>query len=302
MFNLITPWAGELAALAGAMLWAIASLIYARIGANIPPLVLNWLKGTVGIVLILCTLMLLRSPWPIAPPSQFAILTFSGVIGIGLGDTALLKALNALGARRGILMETLASPFTALLAWVVLGETLNTVAMMGILLTLGGVTWVITEKIPATTRNGSGVGMGLLWGILAALAQAVGMVSSRFILVDQSISPLWSSLIRLTGGAVVLLLLLWRQQGRWVPAVSLPRLSGRAWVAVIIAATGGTYLGIWLQQIALQLAPAAIAQTLMGTSPIFILPLVAFLGEKVSLRAVLGVGVAIAGIALLFQT
>jgi len=144
--------------------------------------------------------------------------------------------------------------------------------------------------------------MGLLWGILAALAQAVGMVSSRFILVDQSISPLWSSLIRLTGGAVVLLLLLWRQQGRWVPAVSLPRLSGRAWVAVIIAATGGTYLGIWLQQIALQLAPAAIAQTLMGTSPIFILPLVAFLGEKVSLRAVLGVGVAIAGIALLFQT
>lgn len=301
MLNMITPWAGELAALAGAMLWAIASLIYARIGTNIRPLVLNWLKGAVGIVLILCTLTLLRSPWPIAPPSQFVILAFSGVIGIGLGDTALLKALIALGARRGILLETLASPFTALLAWVLLGETLKIIPILGILLTLGGVTWVITEKIPETTRSISGGGMGLFWGVLAALAQAVGMVSSRFILVDQSISPLWSSLIRLTGGAVVLLLLLWRQQGRWVPGVSLPRLSARAWVAVAVAATGGTYLGIWLQQIALQLAPAAIAQTLMGTSPIFILPLVALMGEKVSLRAVVGVGVAIAGIALLFQ-
>jgi drug/metabolite transporter (DMT)-like permease len=71
--------------------------------------------------------------------------------------------------------------------------------------------------------------------------------------------------------------------------------------AIAIAAFGGTYLGIWLQQIALKLSPAGIAQTLLATSPLFVLPIVALLGEKITLRATVGVSIAIAGIALLFN-
>jgi drug/metabolite transporter (DMT)-like permease len=69
---------------------------------------------------------------------------------------------------------------------------------------------------------------------------------------------------------------------------------------VAIAAFFGTYLAIWLQQTALKYAPAGVAQALLATSPIFVLPLLLALKERVSLRAALGALVALAGIWLLF--
>jgi drug/metabolite transporter (DMT)-like permease len=71
--------------------------------------------------------------------------------------------------------------------------------------------------------------------------------------------------------------------------------------AIILAAFLGTYSGIFLQQTSLKYAPAAIAQALTSTSPLFILPLALLMGEKVSIRAVVGVVGAIAGIALLLD-
>jgi len=68
--------------------------------------------------------------------------------------------------------------------------------------------------------------------------------------------------------------------------------------ASFFAAFFGTYLAIWLQQTALKFTAAGIAQTLAATSPLFVLPIAVWLGELVTVRAVLGVLVAIAGIAL----
>ena len=68
--------------------------------------------------------------------------------------------------------------------------------------------------------------------------------------------------------------------------------------ASFFAAFFGTYLAILLQQTALKFTAAGIAQTLAATSPLFVLPIAVWLGELVTVRAVLGVLVAIAGIAL----
>ncbi|NJM47007.1 MAG: DMT family transporter [Alkalinema sp. RU_4_3] len=58
-------------------------------------------------------------------------------------------------------------------------------------------------------------------------------------------------------------------------------------------------IGIWLQQIALQHVPTGIAQTLGATSPLFILPMVALMGERVSRRAIAGALLAFTGVATL---
>jgi len=70
---------------------------------------------------------------------------------------------------------------------------------------------------------------------------------------------------------------------------------------IAIASFGSTYLGIWLQQTSLKYAPAGIAQTFLATSPLFILPIVALQGEKISQRAILGVIISLGGIALMFS-
>ena len=106
-------------------------------------------------------------------------------------------------------------------------------------------------------------------------------------------------MIRLLGGTLIVSVLLFLPTQIKQSPVEW-RLSGRSLGIIAIAAFGSTYLGIWLQQTALKFSPTGIAQTLLATSPLFILPIVALQGEKISLRAVLGVLVSLGGIALMF--
>lgn len=291
---------GEFAALGAAFLWAASSTVYALLGQRIPPLQLNLLKGLIAIALIFLTLTIAGQPIPELDPLPVGILLLSGVIGIGLGDTAYFSALIHLGARRTLLLETLAPPMTAVLALIFLRENLSTGAWCGILLTLLGIAWVITERTPASVARDINPLQGIIWATLAAIAQSIGAVLSRFALVESNLSPLWSTLLRLIGGTliVVLLLLFPRQnQNQVFENLRSPRLIG----VIILTAFGSTYLGIWLQQTGLKFAPAGIAQTLIATSPLFVLPIAFWLGEKISLRAVLGVLVAVVGIGILFM-
>jgi drug/metabolite transporter (DMT)-like permease len=291
---------GEFAALGAAFLWAASSTVYALLGQRIPPLQLNLLKGLIAIALIVLTLTIAGQPIPELDPLPVGILLLSGVIGIGLGDTAYFSALIPLGARRTLLLETLAPPMTAVLALIFLRENLSTGAWCGILLTLLGIAWVITERTPASVARDINPLQGIIWATLAAIAQSIGAVLSRFALVESNLSPLWSTLLRLIGGTliVVLLLLFPRQnQNQVFENLRSPRLMGM----IILTAFGSTYLGIWLQQTGLKFAPAGIAQTLIATSPLFVLPIAFCLGEKISLRAVLGVLVAVVGIGILFM-
>jgi drug/metabolite transporter (DMT)-like permease len=290
---------GEFAALGAAFLWAASSSIYALLGQRIPPLQLNLIKGLIAIALIFCTLMISAQKLPEFNLLPAGFLLLSGAIGIGLGDTAYFSALNRLGARRTLLLETLAPPLAAFLALIFLGESLNAVAWCGILLTILGVAWVITERTVALVINSTNLMQGIVWGILAAIAQASGAVISRFALIESNLSPLWSTLLRLIGGsAIVLLLLLFPRARLGVEGVQW---TGRLIGIIILTAFGSTYLGIWLQQTSLKFAPAGIAQTLTATSPLFVLPIAFWLGEKISFRAVLGVLVAIVGIGILFS-
>lgn len=304
-----THFQGELAALTAAFFWAVSSVIYGLVGQKIPPLLLNFFKGIIAIALILVTLVWQGEVIPAFPLLPTVFLLLSGVIGIGLGDTAYFVALNHLGARRTLLLETLAPPMSAGLAWLSIGERLNTIAWCGILLTLFGVAWVISERNPLT-YNSQNLKTGIIWGLLATLCQAIGAVLSRFALIDSNISPLWSSLLRLLAGSIIVAVLLIfsplerRQLKNKNTDSKLASLLG----TITLASFVSTYLGIWLQQISLKFAPTGIAQTLLSTSPLFIL-LIAIatarserfaLRERVSLRAILGVLVAVGGIGLLF--
>lgn len=343
------PWlgmyAGELAALTAALLWAIAASIFARLGdRGVSPLTLNLLKGIVAIILLGATLLLLQRPFPEVEFQPILFLLLSGAIGIGLGDTFYFRALSLIGARRSLLIESLAPPLSAIFAFLWLGENLKLGNIAGIFLTLGGVIWVVSERMdkmadqmttpsspptPAdpsqqsekcppqvrtptcSKQSSSSLRQGIGFGLLAALGQASGAVLSRAGLAETAMDPLWSTLLRLSAGLG--LLLIWIPLGQRLPIIAVSPSSGhspqrrfdlRNWRLlgmIAITAFFSTYLAIWLQQTSLKYSPAGVAQALTSTSPLFILPISLALGERVSLRAVVGVVIAIAGIILLFQ-
>ncbi|MBT9313634.1 DMT family transporter [Leptothoe kymatousa] len=288
---------GEIAALSAAGLWAFATLMFGRLGKQLPPLVLNLVKGAMAIGLIVLTLAVRQQLLASLPIRSVVLLLVSGVVGIGLGDTAYFATVNALGARRALLLEMLAPPMAALMSLIFLQEQLAVVAWVGMALTIGGIVWVVSERSPKA--EGTGSPMGVIFGIMAALGQSIGSVLSRAALADTVVDPLWSSLLRLSAGLVCIGgLLLWRRQ---TVAPNGIRFSSRLLGGVAIAAFFGTYLAIWLQQIALKHSPAGIAQSLLATSPIMVLPMALIIGERVTPRAICGAVVALLGIWLLFS-
>lgn len=300
MTDLITQFRGEVAALAAALIWAIASTIYTHMGRILSPLLLNLAKGLVAIALLLPTLALQGHLWPSVSWAATIGLALSGVVGIGLGDTAYFIALNQMGPRRTLILAALAPPLSALLALIFLQEQLPLAAWGGIGLTIVGVTWVMLEGAPVDmSQPGTSHRRGILWGLLATLGQAGGAVLSRSALVNTDIDPLWSTLVRLVAGNLVILGLLVGQ--RRSPKELWPLHQPRVFLLLVGTAFASTYLGIWLQQISLKYAAAGIAQALSATSPLFVLPLAIALGERVTLRAIGGVLVALAGVWLLFN-
>ncbi|HIK45026.1 MAG TPA: DMT family transporter [Leptolyngbyaceae cyanobacterium M65_K2018_010] len=289
---------GELAALTAAFLWAVAAVMFSRLGQYLPPLGLNLAKGAIALGLLLATLVLLHRPPAGLDLRSQAVLIGSGMIGIGLGDTAYFGAINRLGPRRALLLETLAPPLAALLALVSLGEVLSRRDGVGIALTLLGVGWVVSERTPAIPGESAKPNRrGIVYGILAALGQATGAVMSRAMLAGTAVDPLWSSLLRLMGGLAVIVGLL-LGQGQGMAQIS-PLRSPRVLGVVALAAFLGTYLAIYLQQTALKYAPTGVAQALTATSPLFVLPLAAALGDRVTGRAITGVLLALVGVGLL---
>nr|WP_257713571.1 DMT family transporter [Vibrio neptunius] len=80
----------------------------------------------------------------------------------------------------------------------------------------------------------------------------------------------------------------------------LGQLTKSAFLWLLGAIFVGTFLALWLQQIALKHANPAIAQTLIATSPVFMLGIYVVKGEKVTAKSIIGTLAAIVGVSLFF--
>lgn len=289
---------GELAAVSAAFLWAVASVIYATLGRQVPALALNLGKGLIAIALLSITILAQGLSTPPLATRDSLLLLLSGAFGIGFGDTVYLEALRNLGARRTLLLGTSAPPIAACLALWFLQEKLSTLAWLGISITIVGIVWVISERVVDQTQPSGHQWRGLAYALLASFAQAIGAILSRAALEDTTVSPLWGAWLRLIAGVVVVLGwgVLRNQMRTWWQSINTNDLRLR----LFAAAFTGTYLGIWLQQLSLKYTVTGISQTLNATSPLFILPIALCLGEKVSRRAWLGAVIAVMGVGLLW--
>ena len=191
-----------------------------------------------------------------------------------------------------------------MLAWPLLGQVLSPTQAAGIVLTCGGIAWVIAERMPGD-RSGRIDTPGLLFAVGAAVCQAVAALMSRHVFdqVDYGAAP--SAVVRIAAGTAVVVFLLPLDKflagpGRHGthPPVRPKRMA--TWCTLAVAILLGTVMAIWLQQTAFKLSEnVGVASTLLSTSPLFVLPLAAPTGERVSWRAVTGAAVGAVGIAVL---
>ena len=297
--------AGVIAALAAAFLWTLSTRLFQGAGRRVPALELNLAKGLVGGMALALSLLFTLRGGGLPGGRVLALLALSGVLGIGVGDTAFFRALQVLGTRRVLLVELLAAPVAAGCAWLLLSENLRPHNWAGLALTLAGVALVILR---VRSEDVSGAGDEALaarrsalrgavgWALLAALGQGGGLTLSRLAMRDGTLDPALAALLRLLVG-MAWVCFLWRRAGGH--SVLLAGRDRGLWGRVAAASLLGTWLGLWLQQFALTRVSAGVTQTLLSTAPLFAMGLARLAGRRQSLQAWVGALLAVAGVALL---
>ena len=285
---------GSGAALGSAMAWAMGSILYRKIGDAASPLGMNLGKGLLGLCLIGVWLLFVG----VEPMDTRSVvyLSISGLLGIALGDTFFFMALVRIDPRQTLLLGTVGQVFTVLLALLFLGERPTALTWIGIVLVLGGVTWVLRERLPRESRERRKVRVaGIAYGLIAAVLMSSSVITAKVGVA--TVPTVQATALRLLSGMVGLGLygLATRDLRAWLQPFTDVSLLRSIIVAVVVTIFGG----FWLSIVSLKHIDASAATILTSTEPLFVLPLVVlFLGERVSFKAVLGASVAVGGVAL----
>lgn len=292
---------GQLAALGTAFCWSLTAIFFSHSGRLVGSDVVNRSRLVLAMLFIsISHLLLVGTIFPFqAEPYRWGWLALSSILGLVLGDTFLFRAYVQVGPRLSMLMMSTVPIISTIMAAIFLGERVSSVELVGIIVTVCGVAWVVTERrTEQVSVENKQYTSGLFFGFLGALGQAANLIAAKFAL-DGDFPSISATAIRLLVALVILwLLAAFRRQLGYTLAKWRNRAAFKSLVAGSVV---GPFLGIWLSLQAVQLAPVGIASTLMALPPVILIPLGYFLyGERVGRRGIVGTMVAFSGVALIF--
>lgn len=304
---------GEVLSLIVALMWTFTALFAEMASKRIGALTLNVWRMILSILLLGSSLWLMCGrPWPqFTTPEVWGWFLASGFMGFVFGDYCLFNSYLLIGSKFGQLFMTLASPFAAFTAWVIMGERMSWLGLMGMFITLIGIGISILGKSESGQRRLKLPLRGILLGVGAGMGQGVGLVLSKLGMVSYAANipveatqvadmmPFAGTMIRAVmgllgfGGAMLL-----THQTHTMSRAWTDRRGALAGMGAIIL---GPFLGVSLSLLAVNMTHAGVAQTLMSLTPVFILwPSRWIFGTKVTAQEVIGAIIAVVGASLFF--
>lgn len=292
---------GELAGIGTSLCFSIGPTFFTLAGRKIGSVNVNRIRLILA-VLVLTSIHYLAYGQLVplnANSNQWAWLSISGLIGLTLGDAALFQALVLIGPRITLLVFSIAPIIGILFGWVFFKESLGFIQLLGILITLVGVSWVVIKRDKNEQTDSKINRMGLLYAFLGAMGQALGLFSAKMGLTE-GLPPLSGQVIRMVAG--MSFIWLWTfitQKAR--PTVNALRENPAALKYLLIATLVGPVVGVWFSMVSVQSTELGIASTLQALPPIFMIPIsIVFFKEKIGWQAILATFVSITGIAIIF--
>ncbi len=309
---------GALLGLCTAFCWTFSALAFAEASRRAGSVPVNLIRLVLAVLMLTVVCSIYRGrPLPLdASPHQATWLALSGVVGFFIGDLTLFRAFVLIGARRSTLLMALAPAFAAITDFVALGTKLVPLQSLGIFITIAGVMWVVAERskmrplpspsltdpesqqTPPRVRDVPVSRWGITLGMLGALGQGVGSVLTSHAFAHGRFDMFASTQIRAAAAIPLFLLfiLVTRRTRDTLAALG----NGKAMLYLTIGAFAGPFLGVSLFNGSVARIPAGVTSTLAGMVPILMLPIAAFVQkEHITLRAVIGALIAVAGVAML---
>jgi drug/metabolite transporter (DMT)-like permease len=197
-----------------------------------------------------------------------------------------------------MLIMSTSPAFAALLAWLLLHETLSVWGILGMLVTLAGIAVVVTGKDAGP--SGPLALRGLTFAVLAAVGQGVGLIFAKMAFLEGEINGFVATFVRILASLVVMVPL-GIADARSSDAFGLFLKDRRAIGLTALGAVLGPFFGISFSLIAVAHTDVGVAATIMATVPILMLPISHFFyRERLTWKAVAGSFLAVGGVAILF--
>lgn len=273
-------------------IWGSTFVVTKDVMAEFPPLALAFLRVAIGAALLLpLAWMRHRRAAADVPPLPWGTLFAMGCIGVALYYFVFNLAMVYISASQGALVQSSIPAMTALIAMVWLRERASPKRITGIVLSVVGVIviFVGAEDSGATGSLGGKwlgnllmFGSVIAWGIYTSLAKRVAAFDPLVV----------TGYVIAFGAALLLPCALYELAGRALPRVT-------AMGALQILYLGGMASGIafLIYNRALEAMDASQAGVFANLIPVVgVLSGVAFLGEPLSWRAILGGAVVMLGV------
>jgi DME family drug/metabolite transporter len=299
----VTDMIGELAALAAALCWTLSPVLYKVALSNAKPISANisrCVSTTIFLFVCLSLSGMLRNLATLRVDSLL-LASFSGIVGLFLGDTMYMMSLASIGVSRAVPISCTYPLFTTLFAVLFLGEQVTFFLLLGTVVIIVG-TWLINQGKTGSNNLTRNV---LFKGVSIALATAI-VWSVSIIMMDHALklsqmasidSAFVVNTVRVSATALALLAFspLVDRQFRFM------KLKRKTWIILALGGIVALGLGWFLLAVSLSQIDASRAVPISSVSPLFATLIGAFfLKEKVTVKIFVGAVLIVLGISIVF--
>ena len=287
---------GVIIALVASLAWAGSSTILKYMSSRIDAISVNTMRLWVGAIALLALVIFSGRSGDIlqAPIFSIIMVVASGVLSNTIGDTIYIQSLSYLDVSISYPISQSAFPVLTLIAAIFfLNEKFTWLNILGAVFVIAGIFMIVRNNKKAVTNINTGKGVALT--LIAAVLWAGASVTLKIGLTQ--VDTFTAAAIRVITSAVLLTTFAFSR-----PTPTRLKLNTYGTRNLILVASAGllTYgVGAIGYVTAMQLIGAGKTVLLSASAPVFLLPMsVLILKERLSLIALVGVFVAVAGICL----
>lgn len=291
---------GELAALGTAFCWTFSAIFFELSGKRVGSLSVNYIRLITGFIFISIFTLITRGmllPGD-ATAHNWIFLSISGFIGFFIGDLFLFQSYLEVGSRISMLIMAGSPPITALLGYLVFGEKLSLINLLGMVITLAGIAIVILGKDSDEEKLKANYSVkGLVYAFLGSLGQAVGLIFSKVGMGEYNIFA--ATQIRIiTGFISFTLFIIYLKKWDDIKAALKDK---KAMTGITLGSIAGPFVGVSLSLLSLKYTSAGISSTITSIVPVTIIPISIWVfKEKVKPKEIFGAIVTVIGVGVLF--
>lgn len=296
---------GEYYGLITAMCWAVGIFPFTLSTKYFQATHVNLLRLILALIL-LCPFIMLKEHLSLSnlfllPGQQNWIwLGLSGIVGLALGDYFSFSAFRAIGARNSSIFSTLAPGTAIIFGYLMLGEEINIIGIIGILITISGIVFISLQKKDHHVKMNL---PGIAHAIGAALCQGAGLVLAKKAYENNTITiaPFHAAWLRIMASVVILLIFAFLTKELKLISRNLIKPENKKGLIYLSLGTiSGTVLGLTFAMQTISTIDSAVAQTIFSLVPVFAIPLAyLFHKEKINISIILGALIAITGVMIL---